>query len=76
MHLAAFAAMFILDWVYAVYTRRVAEGRALPAASYAAVLYAISGSLTLAIVHDPRLLPAAIAGAFAGTYFSVRRDSK
>lgn len=75
-HVLAFGAVFALDVLYTLYTRRCTEGRALPAATYAGLLYALGGGATLAVVHDPSVLPAACLGAFAGTWASVAWDAR
>lgn len=74
-HLLAFAAVFALDWLFAFYTRRVAQGDALPAGLYAAGLYSMTGLATYLVANDLWVLPAACAGAFVGTWLSVRKDS-
>lgn len=66
-HLVAFLALVVLDWLYADYTRSVAQGSVWKSSVIAAALYGFGGVATLAVVGDPWRLPAAMAGAFAGT---------
>ena len=71
-YLGAFAAMFVLDFVWGHYTRNVAEGNRVLASSWAFGIVFFNASVTLFYVGDPwTILPAAL-GAFAGTYCSVK----
>jgi hypothetical protein len=70
--LIAFGMMVLLDFCWARYVRHVADKSALRSAAWAVVLYALTGGLYISIVHNPYLLIPACAGAFVGTYVSVR----
>lgn len=71
-YLAAFLLLFTLDWLYAVYTLLATERRAAAAGVTAGVLYAVSGVVTWLVVNDLYVLPAAVAGAVAGTYAAIK----
>lgn len=75
-HLIAFSAVFALDVLYTLYTRRVTQGHALGASLYAGVLYGVTGLATITVVKTPSVLPAAILGAVLGTWVSVKWDSR
>jgi uncharacterized membrane protein YfcA len=68
---AAFAALALLDWVWAKYIAAVSEGTALCAASWSVPVYALGATMTIQIVEAPWLLVPACAGSFVGTYYSV-----
>lgn len=76
MAVVSFAAAFLLDVLWALYIRRTAQGLPLPAAVYAAVLYALGAFNTLNIVANPWLLVPVTLGAGAGTYVVVRREGR
>lgn len=71
----SFLAAFVLDVLWALYIRRTAQGAALQASVYAAVLYALGAYNTLNIVANPWLLVPVTLGAGVGTYVIVRREA-
>lgn len=73
--IVTFVAMAITDALYAAYTRRTAEGRAFSAGTYAALLLVTGGVVVVLYTSNPVLLIAAAAGAFVGTYLTVRADT-
>lgn len=71
-YVIAFAAMAALDFVWGNYTRNVADGRRVPSALWAAGIVFFNATVTLAYVGDHWTILPAAAGAFVGTYFSVK----
>jgi hypothetical protein len=67
----AFALMFALDIVWALYTQSMVAGQAVRASSYAAAIQLFTGALVLEYTKDPMLLIPAGLGAFAGTYVVI-----
>lgn len=67
-----FAALFVLDFVFARYTKSIGDLRAMPASSYAAVIVVLNGAAAVGYVHEPWLLVPAMLGAFTGTWLSVK----
>lgn len=73
----AFSVTLISDIVFALYLRRVAQGRACAAAWYSAGIYAIAGVLTLLYVrHGLEVILPVACGAFCGTWLTVRLDAR
>lgn len=72
-HLAVFAAMAVIDYFWARYLAGVAAGAALVSSAWSAGIVALGALVTVEYVHDTSLVFAATAGAFCGTYISVRR---
>jgi hypothetical protein len=66
-YLLVFALSVILDYVWGSYIKHTANGAALPSATYAAVLVAMSSLMTILYVGDHWLVIPASAGAFVGT---------
>lgn len=73
-HGLVFLSALILDWLWALYIRRSADGRAVSAACFAALLYVLGAYNMVSIVGDWWLAIPASAGAFVGTLVAVRRD--
>lgn len=71
-YLIVFAAMFALDFVWAVYTQACANGTALSASFYAVGIIVLSGTAQIGYVTDYWLLIPAAAGAFLGTFASLK----
>lgn len=69
---AVFAAMFVLDFVWARYTAAITARWALCAGFHAITITAINGAATISYVANPWLLIPAIAGAFLGTVVAVK----
>jgi len=74
---AAFMATLLSDVVFTLYLLRTAQGRALSAATYSALIYVISGVLVLIYVDKglPAVVPVA-AGAWVGTWLTIRWDRR
>lgn len=72
--LAVFVSMAALDAIYALYTRRTAEGKAMSSAWLAGGMVFFTATVTILYVGNWYLVPFAAAGAFVGTYFTVRHD--
>jgi len=64
--------MFVLDFVWARYTRALANGTPLHAALWAMPITVISGLVVVGYVSDPWLLIPGTIGAFLGTYVSMK----
>lgn len=69
-----FVAAFMLDIIWARYTIALADRRALQAGGWSMLIFLVGGGLSVAYVHNPRLLIPAALGAFAGTYYAVKTD--
>lgn len=67
-----FGAVFVLDFVWAFYTKAIQNHAALRAASWAALLILLSGAAQIGYTHEPLLLIPAMFGAFGGTYTALR----
>jgi uncharacterized membrane protein YfcA len=72
-HIVAFMLMAVLDMVWAYYIMNTSKANAISASAYAAALFGLSGIVTIQIVDNPSLLPAAMLGAFVGTYIAIKR---
>lgn len=66
------ALTFILDIVWAKYTKYVAENRPVVAGLYAVGMYLLGGVTVLQYTQKPILIIPAAAGAFFGTYIGVK----
>lgn len=64
-------AMTLLDLVYALYVIATARESAVLAGVLASAIIALSAVVTRAYVNDKRMVPAAMVGAFVGTYVAV-----
>lgn len=71
--LLCFGSALVLDVVWALYTRHCAEGKRFVSSLCAAALMGITGYVTVQYTHDPWLLPAAVLGAFAGTWLGLTK---
>jgi general stress protein CsbA len=69
--LLVFAAVAILDFVWARYTFAMTARRSFGAALYASVLILLSGSAAVGYTQNHWLLIPAAAGAFIGTLVAV-----
>lgn len=72
-YLLVFFAIAGLDFVYAEYTKATAGRKPLPASLLAGLIILLSGFVTTSHVDNKWLLLPAAAGAFVGTWLSVRR---
>lgn len=66
--LAVFAAMVVLDFVWAFYTLALTNHQSLRAGLYAGAWMTTQGFITVSYVVDHWLLVPAIIGAMVGTY--------
>ena len=71
--LLAFAAMIAVDVMWAKYILAASDRQALPAACWSAGIVLGGAVVTLAYVESAWNLIPACAGAFAGTWWTVRR---
>lgn len=75
-YFAAFFGVAAMDFCFAYYARRAAQGRAKDAGVWAAALILFNSVAMISVVHDPWSIGAAVIGAYLGTYLAVRRDSE
>ena len=71
-HALVFCAAALLDVVWSLNVRGVAERRPVLASVASAFTILLAGFTTLSFVSDPRYLVAAALGGFAGTFLVVR----
>ena len=76
IYIIVFLAMFVMDMVWTLYIRALAQGKIITAASLSALVYTISALSFVEIVKDTYLLIPAALGAFLGTYFTMKWDIK
>lgn len=67
-----FLALCAVDACWTLYIAKVGEGKALAAATWSALIMVCGAFATISYLNDTRLLVAAIAGAWVGTYCTVR----
>ncbi len=70
-----FGAMFMLDFVWAKYTRAVQAGQRCLASAHAAGIILLNGAAVLGYVGDPLLLIPAMLGAYAGTWVAIENHT-
>lgn len=70
-HAIVFIGMFSLDFVWAIYTKAIADSRIVSASVSAVVIVLLSGLVITSYVEDPWLLVPAGVAAFAGTAASI-----
>lgn len=70
--LAAFFALFALDFVWAIYTKAITANRAVYASVTAMALIGLSGTAAIVYTSDPWMLIPAMAGAFFGTFAAIK----
>lgn len=68
----AFGAMFILDFVFACYTKNVVKNKPAVAGLYAAAIVISNAAVTLNYVDNNWMIIPTVLGAFAGTWAAVR----
>lgn len=71
--IATFVAMAVLDYVWAYYTRAIADKQAKKASGHAGAIVALNALVVLSYADNPWMIAPAVAGAVVGTYLSVRR---
>lgn len=75
-HLYAFLGMAAMDFCFAYYARRAAQGRAHGAGVWAMLLILFNSVVMVTVVKDNNTIIAAMFGAYVGTFAAVRRDSE
>ena len=68
--------MIAVDYLWAIYIRRVNEGNALQAAVTSMALMLFGGLVTISYVDNKWFLIPAAIGCILGTFFTVRHDHK
>jgi hypothetical protein len=72
--LVAFAALFVLDIVWARYTAAVIDRRRTLASSHAVAIFGLGAIGTISYIDDPRMIVPAMLGAFCGTFVGTKRN--
>lgn len=67
-----FILLVVIDFAWSYYIASVKDGKAVPAAAWSAFMMALQGIAAISYVNDPRLLGAAVLGAFVGTFLGVK----
>lgn len=75
-YLIVFAALFALDFVWAIYTKAISDDRELWASVTAVAIILLSGTAIMKYAHDATMLIPAAFGAFAGTWASIKAKKK
>lgn len=70
-YVAVFAVMFMLDFVWAEYTRAITASAALRASWWAMAIIVLGGAGQIGYTNNPWLLLPAAAGAFGGTFVAL-----
>lgn len=70
--LTVFFFMFLTDVFYAAYIRFLSNKEALNASIAGTLIYMFSAFVTVRYIEDIRYLPVAMAGAFCGTFITVK----
>lgn len=70
-----FAALFVLDIVWARYTTAITERRRIVASSYSAAIIVLGAYATINYIDDPRMIVPAMLGAFCGTFVGILRNT-
>jgi len=73
--LAVFAATAAGDVLWALYIRRIDQGRALSAGFFSALIVLFGGIVIAQYVENKWYMAPAAVGAFVGTLITVRRDA-
>jgi hypothetical protein len=68
----AFFGMLGVDFLYAEYTKGCADRRTLYASFMAAAMLGLNALVVTLYVSNPWTVAAAVGGAFAGTFISLR----
>jgi hypothetical protein len=64
-------AMALADWCWTKYMMHAAAHRAVRAATWSAAIIGVSAFSVTSYIADPRLIAAALLGAWVGTYYAV-----
>ena len=73
-YLFLFGLGFVLDFVWAAYTKAVAGNRALAGASWSVGIYLLGGVSAISYIDDHWALLPLAAGSFLGTYVCLKRS--
>lgn len=74
-YIQTFLQMLVLDFLWAVYIRSVAQHAAVKAGIIGSALFILGSLVTISYVHDAwNIVPAALGG-FLGTYWSVKQKT-
>ena len=71
-----FVVVAVADIMWALYVRWTAAGNAALAGAAAVGTWAFGAFVTWSWLHDPRLIPFALLGAFVGTFVAVKQGRK
>lgn len=71
-HVLVFLALVLVDFCWSRYMLANAERRMLPASAWSAAIIVLGAFATVEYVKDPTLIATAAAGAFVGTWLSLR----
>ena len=75
-YILAFFAVGLLDFIWAIYTRKVTAGHALHAGLYASVIFAVNAYVVDSFIKDNAVVIPAVMGAFVGTYAAITWDKR
>lgn len=67
-----FLALILVDICWTFYIAKVAEKKAFAASAWSAAIMCAGAFATISYLQDTRLLFAAAAGAFVGTFIAVK----
>lgn len=70
--IVAFVAMFFLDYVFALYTKKVIDEKPAQAGFFASAIVLCNAIVTINFVDNPWMIIPTLLGAFAGTWTAVR----
>lgn len=74
--LIVFAALFVLDLVWAWYTTAVTARRRFVAGGHASLIFALGAFATISYFNDPRMIVPAMLGAFCGTVVGIKSHTE
>lgn len=72
--LLVFVLTVIADFLWAIYIRRINQGKAMESAATSALLWLLAAFVIVNYVENKWLLVPGVLGAFVGTYFTVKWD--
>jgi hypothetical protein len=72
--LLIFVLTTLADILWAIYIRRVGEGKAMQSATTSALLWLLAAFVIINYVENKWLIAPGVLGAFVGTYFTVKWD--
>jgi hypothetical protein len=73
---AVFLSLVVVDFAWAHYITKIAEKNAMLASLWSSAIMLFGSVAVVGYTHNIKLLPAAVIGAFVGTYLSVKRQEK